>query len=77
MAADPSYPLYPIASTTCAALLLLVLANNVIRQSWNLGVSLLCFSLFWEVLTAGINAVLWADNADLKAFVYCDIGAHR
>jgi hypothetical protein len=71
---DPSYPLYPIASLLCSALLLLVLATHFVRQSWNLGLSLLCIYLFLENLVDGINSIIWADNADVKAYVYCDIG---
>ncbi len=74
MAADPTYPLLPIVSITCSALLLLVLGTFIRLRSWNLGVSVLCFWIFLENLTNGISAILWADNADIKAVVYCDIG---
>ena len=73
-AADPSYPLYPIACILTAAMPLLVLLTSVVRQSWNLGVAFLCFWLFLENLTSGINAVVWSDNADVKFYIYCDIG---
>ena len=73
-AADPTYPLYPIASIVAAVMLLLVLLTSFIRQSWNLGVAFLCFWLFFETLIAGINAIVWSDNADIKLYVYCDIG---
>ena len=56
-------------------MLLLVLLTSFVRQSWNLGVAFLCFWLLLENLTFGINAIVWADNADIKAYVYCDIGA--
>jgi hypothetical protein len=74
MAADPTYPLFPIFDIIGAALMLLVLTTSIIRQSWNLGVTFLCFWLFWELLTAGIDAVIWSDNEDIKLYVYCDIG---
>ncbi len=74
MAVDPSYPLFPIASTLCSALLFLVLGTSFMHQSWNLGVAALCFWLFLENLTGGVNAILWVDNAEVKAKVYCDIG---
>jgi hypothetical protein len=74
MTVDPSYPLFPIFSIICAILMLVMLTTSFIRQSWNLGVMFLCFWLFWELLTSGINAVLWSDNADIKLHVYCDIG---
>lgn len=73
-AADPTYPLYPAASLLSAALLLLVLLTGFIRQSWNLGVACLCFWLFFENLTGAINAIIWADNSDVKLYVYCNVG---
>ena len=73
-AVDPTYPLYPIACILAAAMLLLVLLTSFVRQSWNLGVAFLCFSLFFECLTAGVNATIWSDNADVKLYIYCDIG---
>ena len=73
-AADPSYPSYPIACILAAALLLLVLLTSFIRQTWNFGVATLCFWLFFENLTGGINAIIWVDNADIRFYVYCDIG---
>jgi hypothetical protein len=74
MVADPTYPLYPILCIICAALMLVVLMMSLVRQSWNIGVTFLCFWLFWELLTSGINAVIWSDNAEIKLYVYCDIG---
>ncbi|VDB95533.1 unnamed protein product [Peniophora sp. CBMAI 1063] len=75
-AVDPTYPLYPISCLLAAATLLLVLLTSFLRQSWNLGVTLLCFWLFFENLTGGINSVIWSDNADIKLYVYCDIVTH-
>ena len=73
-AVDPTYPLYPIACLLAAAMLLLVLLTSFVRQSWNLGVAFLCFWLFFECLTEGVNAIIWSDNADVKLYIYCDIG---
>ena len=75
-AVDPTYPLYPIATLLASVMLLLVLLTNFIRQSWNFGVVLLCFWLFFENLTHGINAILWSDNFDIKFDIYCDIGSY-
>ncbi|VDB83397.1 unnamed protein product [Peniophora sp. CBMAI 1063] len=75
-AVDPTYPLLPIACFLSSAMLLLVLLTSFIRQSWNLGVAFLCFWLFWENLTLGINHIIWSDNADIKLYVYCDIVSH-
>ncbi|VDC04653.1 unnamed protein product [Peniophora sp. CBMAI 1063] len=75
-AVDPTYPLYPIACILSATMLVLVLLTSFVRQSWNLGVAFLCFWLFFENITNGINAIVWADNADLRLYVYCDIVTH-
>ena len=74
VAMDPTYPLYPVAAITSAATLSMVLLTSAIRKNWNLGVASLYFWLFFENLTAGINAIIWVDNADIKFYVYCDIG---
>ena len=71
---DPTYPLYPIVCTIAATAVLLVFVNVVVRQKWNLGVIFLCFWLGVENILLAVNAILWSDNADLKLYVYCDIG---
>ncbi|KZV70306.1 hypothetical protein PENSPDRAFT_685563 [Peniophora sp. CONT] len=73
MAADPTYPLSPIANIIAAALLSLVLLSSAVRRSWNLGLAILCFWLFLEALTNGIGGIIWANNAEIKLHVYCDI----
>ena len=73
---DPTYPLLPITCFLAAAMLTLVLLTSFIRQSWNFGVALLCFWLFFENLTAGVNSIVWFDNSDIKLLVYCDIGPY-
>ncbi|KAI0034833.1 GPCR fungal pheromone mating factor, partial [Vararia minispora EC-137] len=70
------YPLFPVFATTSAVLVLLVFVTSITRQSWNRGLLFLCFWLFWQNLTLGIDAIVWADNADLRAYVYCDIVSH-
>ncbi|KZV69111.1 STE3-domain-containing protein [Peniophora sp. CONT] len=73
---DPTYPLYPIACILASAMLLLVLTTSFVRQSWNLGVTFLCFWLFCENVTGAVNTIVWFDNADIKLYVYCDIVSH-
>ena len=73
---DPIHPLYPVTCIISAILLLSVLLSSFVRQSWNLGVAFLCFWLFLENLTYGVNGFIWSDNADVKLYVYCDIGEH-
>ncbi|KZV67690.1 STE3-domain-containing protein [Peniophora sp. CONT] len=72
---DPSYPLYPIACVFAATGLFLVLLTSLVSSRWNLGVSFLCFWLFLENLTFAVDSVIWADNADIKYSVYCDIAS--
>ena len=74
VAADPSYPLFPIFSFVAAILLLFVMTLSLIRQRYNLGVAFLCFWLFVDNVTSGIDAIVWSDNADVKLSIYCDIG---
>ncbi|VDB87477.1 unnamed protein product [Peniophora sp. CBMAI 1063] len=76
LGADPTYPLYPVLSLLASVLLLLLLFTSLVRQRWNLGVAFLCFWLFLENLVQGVDAIVWADNADIKAYVYCDIVTH-
>ena len=75
-AADPSFPLLPVANMLCAACLFLLLLVNILRRShaFNVAVNLLSFCLFWETLFNGIGMIVWADNATLKAYAFCDIG---
>ncbi|KZV69103.1 STE3-domain-containing protein [Peniophora sp. CONT] len=75
-AADPTYPLYPIACLLASTMLLLVLTTSFIRQSWNLGVTFLCFWLFLENIAGAVDSIVWSDNADIKLYIYCDIVSH-
>ena len=76
MALDSTYPLYPIVSALSATMSLCILLSSLSRPSGNLnpGVASLCFWLFLENMTGGINAIAWSDSADVKHHVYCDIG---
>ena len=73
-AADPTYPLYPVACIISVIMLFLVLLTSFVRQSWNFGVASLCFWLFIELILATIDGIIWSDNSDIKLYVYCDIG---
>ncbi|KZV71170.1 fungal pheromone STE3G-protein-coupled receptor [Peniophora sp. CONT] len=75
-AVDPTYPLYPIACILASTMLLLVLVTSLVRHSWNMGVTFLCFWLFFENIAGAINAIVWSDNADIKLHIYCDIVSH-
>ena len=75
MGADPSFPLFPVVSLLATVLFILILSSSLVRRSWNLGVAFLCVWLVFENLTHAINAIIWADNADARLYVYCDVGA--
>ena len=73
-AVDLTYPLYPIVCFVAIIMLFLVLLTSFVRQRWNFGVASLCFWLLLELLSLAINSIIWSDNADIKLYVYCDIG---
>ena len=73
-AADPTYPLFPVACILSAVMLFLVLLTVFIRQNWNLGVIFLSFWLCIQCGYYGINAIVWSDNYNIKLYAYCDIG---
>ncbi|KAI0034303.1 hypothetical protein K488DRAFT_69261 [Vararia minispora EC-137] len=70
---DPTYPFFPIASIISAFLLVLLLVTSAFRRSWNFGIFMICIGLLCEDLAFGVNSIIWADNADLKHYVWCDI----
>ncbi|KAI0316298.1 pheromone A receptor-domain-containing protein [Amylostereum chailletii] len=72
---DPTYPLFPIMSLISSSLMLLAIFTSV-RQTWNAGVLMLCMWLFLTNVIQGFEAVIWRDNADNKAPVWCDISSH-
>ncbi|VDB95842.1 unnamed protein product [Peniophora sp. CBMAI 1063] len=75
-AVDPTYPFYPIACILASSMLILVLSTSLLRQKWNLGVTFLCFWLFFENLCGAVDAIVWSDNANLRLYVWCDIVTH-
>jgi len=76
MAVDPTYPLFPVLCLICPALILLVFVASVVRQPMNIALWILCFTLFFETLTYGVDHVLWADNVDIKNIWLCDAVSH-
>ena len=73
-AVDPTYPLYPIATILASSMLLSVLVISFARRSRNIGLAFLCFWVFIENLSQAMNSIIWSDNAEVKLYVYCDIG---
>ena len=71
MAADPSYPLYPIMCCICFFLVLIPLPWHL--QAWNTGT---CMYMIWTaiaLLNQFVNSIVWSDNAINWAPVWCDI----
>ncbi|KAI0316927.1 pheromone A receptor-domain-containing protein [Amylostereum chailletii] len=73
---DPTYPLVPILNIVSACLVLFSLLNRSIHHHWNIGVGLLGAWVFVEDLIGGIDSIVWADNADDKSPIWCDISSH-
>lgn len=73
---DPTYPLLPIANFICLFLVLLPL-STLVRGSWNMGVHVLAIWVALESLIRGVNSIVWADNANVIAPVWCDISELR
>ncbi|KAI0316301.1 pheromone A receptor-domain-containing protein [Amylostereum chailletii] len=72
---DPTYPLVPIVSIF-AAFLILFTVVTALRRSRNTGALVLCMWLFLECTIQGVEAIIWADNVNDKAPVWCDISTH-
>lgn len=69
---DPTYPLAPIANLLGSVLVLLPVFTKF-RRSWNTGVCMLAIWVSIENFANGINTIVWSDNTDDVAPVWCDI----
>ena len=70
---DPTFPLIPTLNLLSCILVLLSYSRSMFR-SWNVGV---CTLAIWNIIACLINVVdtiVWADNVDNKAPIWCDIG---
>ncbi|KAH8108401.1 GPCR fungal pheromone mating factor [Phellopilus nigrolimitatus] len=68
---DPSYPLLPLVNFLCAFLVLLPLRS--LFTHWNTGVWMYAVWVSLSCLAHAVNAIVWRDNADVVAPVWCDI----
>lgn len=71
MAADPTYPLYPVIAFIGFVLALIPLPWHL--QSWNSGT---CYYMVWTALAClneFVNAVVWSNTVIDLAPVWCDI----
>ncbi|VDB87629.1 unnamed protein product [Peniophora sp. CBMAI 1063] len=74
-AADPTYPFLPLMCILASVLMLCMLLNGFVRQKWNNGVAFLCFWIMVDNVIYAINTIVWADNFELKLYIYCDIAS--
>lgn len=69
---DPTYPLVPIANFLACILVLASMSKGMF-QSWNVGA---CSFAIWVTtisFTTAVDSIIWADNVDNLAPVWCDI----
>ena len=71
---DPTYPLVPIANFTACILVLLSMSKSMF-QSWNIGACSFAIWVTVQSFTVAIRAIMWSDNVENIAPVWCDIGA--
>ena len=72
---DPTFPLVLIANLVACLLILLSLSKNMF-QAWNVGA---CSFAFWTALSSlevVVNSIIWSDNAENKAPIWCDISEY-
>lgn len=72
---DPLYPLVPIVNLLCCVLVLLPVFIKF-RRSWNTGVCMLAIWASAESFSTGVNSIVWSDNVNDVAPVWCDISEH-
>lgn len=69
---DPTYPLIPIVNFLACILVLASMSKGMF-QSWNVGA---CSFAIWVTtisFTTAVDSILWADNVENLAPVWCDI----
>ena len=71
---DPTYPLVPTANILACLLVICPLSQSMF-QSWNIGACSFAIWVAVQSLTKTIRAIMWSDNVENIAPVWCDIGA--
>ena len=71
---DPTFPLVPIANFTACILVLLSMSRNMF-QYWNIGACSFAIWIIVQSFTIAIRTIMWSDNVENIAPVWCDIGA--
>ena len=69
---DPTYPLVPVVNIFFAFLLLLLLPWRL--NSWSIALQIYTIWLTVLCLCRGVNSIIWKDNVDDIAPIWCDIG---
>lgn len=70
---DSTYPLVPLANLLACVLVLASMSKSMF-QTWNVGV---CSFAIWVLITGftiAVDAIVWADDFENSAPVWCDIG---
>lgn len=68
---DPTFPLVPVANFLCAILVLLLLPWRF--SSWSTAIRVYIVWLAVLCTCRGISSIIWRDNTDDVAPVWCDI----
>lgn len=69
---DSTFPLVPIANFLACLLVVASVSRNMF-QSWNIGVCSFAIWVVGESLIIGVNSIVWVDNVENVAPVWCDI----
>ena len=70
---DPTFPLVPVINFVSALLVLIPFTIGLLCRSWNLGVWVSALWIIEQSISTGVNTILWANNVDDLAPVWCDI----
>ena len=71
---DPTFPLVPILNFVCSILVLSPLYIRALRPGlWNIPIVAFSLWISIECITTGVNSVIWSNNVEDIAPVWCDI----
>ena len=70
---DPTFPLVPIANIVACILVALSVSENML-QSWNVGACSFAVWIVAQSLIMAIDTIIWSNNTNNIAPVWCDIG---
>lgn len=73
MAQDPTFPLIPILNFIGVLLVLIPFSTSSL-QKWNTGVCMLAIYVSVMCLFIAIDTIVWSNNFNVIAPVWCDIG---